>query len=337
MRQVWIPRTGGPEVLEVRDAPEPEPGEKQVRVRVAAAGLNFADTLARIGLYPDAPRLPAVVGYEVAGTIDKLGPGANGALGTRVLAFTRFGGHSEAVVVPAHQAVPIPDELSFEKAAAIPVVYTTAWLMLVWLGNVRRGERVLVQAAAGGVGTAALQICRVKGAEVIGTASRSKHARLKELGIAHAIDYTTEDFEVEVMRITAGRGVDIVLDAVGGESLAKGYRCLAPLGRLFTFGGSGFAPKGSRNPLHMLKGLLATPSFKPFSLMNRNRGVFGVNLGHLWGEAGTLGTILGDIMALVREKQLDPIVDKVFRFDQAADAHRFIQERRNFGKVLLVP
>jgi synaptic vesicle membrane protein VAT-1 len=337
MRQVWIPRTGGPEVLEVRDAPEPEPGEKQVRIRVAAAGLNFADTLARIGLYPDAPRLPAVVGYEVAGTIDKVGPGANGAVGTRVLAFTRFGGHSEAVVVPAHQAVPIPDDLSFDKAAAIPVIYTTAWLMLVWLGNVRRGERVLVHAAAGGVGTAALQICRVKGAEVIGTASRSKHARLKELGIAHAIDYRTEDFEVEVLRITAGRGVDIVLDAVGGESLAKSYRCLAPLGRLFTFGGSGFAPKGTRNPLHMLKGLLATPSFKPFSMMNRNRGVFGVNLGHLWGETETLRTILGDIMVLVRDKQLDPIVDKAFRFDQAADAHRFIQERKNFGKVLLVP
>lgn len=337
MRQVWIPRTGGPEVLEVRDAPEPEPGEKQVRIRVAAAGLNFADTLARIGLYPDAPKLPAVVGYEVAGTIDKLGPGASGAVGTRVLAFTRFGGHSEAVVVPEDQAVPIPDDLSFEKAAAIPVVYTTAWVMLVWLGNVRRGERVLVHAAAGGVGTAALQICRVKGAEVIGTASRGKHARLKELGIAHAIDYRTEDFEVEVKRITAGRGVDIVLDALGGEALAKSYRCLAPLGRLFTFGGSGFAPKGTRNPLHMLKALLATPSFKPFSLMNRNRGVFGVNLGHLWGEAETLRTVLGDIMALVRDKQLDPIVDKAFRFDQAADAHRFIQERKNFGKVLLVP
>jgi synaptic vesicle membrane protein VAT-1 len=337
MRQVWIPRTGGPEVLEVRDAPDPEPGEGQVRIRVAAAGLNFADTLARIGLYPDAPKLPAVMGYEVAGTIDKAGPGAGPAVGTRVLAFTRFGGHSEAVVVPAQQAVPIPDDLSFEKAAAIPVVYVTAWIMLVWLGNVRRGERVLVHAAAGGVGTAALQICRVKGAEVIGTASRSKHARLRELGVAHAIDYTTEDFEVEVKRITGGRGVDIVLDAVGGESLAKGYRCLAPLGRLFTFGGSGFAPKGRRNPIHMLKGLLATPSFKPFSLMNRNRGVFGVNLGHLWDETETLRTILGDIMALVRQKQLDPIVDKAFRFDQAAEAHRFIQERKNFGKVLLVP
>jgi NADPH:quinone reductase-like Zn-dependent oxidoreductase len=337
MKQVWIPRTGGPDVLEVREAPDPEPGEGQVRIRVAAAGVNFADTAARIGLYPDAPKLPAVFGYEVAGSIDKLGRGANAAVGTRVLAFTRFGGQSEAVVVPAQQTVPIPEDLSFEKAAAIPVVYTTAWIMLVWLGNVRRGEKVLVHAAAGGVGTAALQICRVKGAEVIGTASRSKHARLKELGIAHAIDYATEDFELEVERITGGRGVDIVLDAVGGESLAKSYRCLAPLGRLFSFGGSGFAPKGTRNPFHMLKALLAMPSFKPFALMDKNRGVFGVNLGHLWGETETLRAIMDEIMVLVRAKQLDPIVDRAFRFDQAADAHRFIQERKNFGKVLLVP
>jgi NADPH:quinone reductase-like Zn-dependent oxidoreductase len=337
MRQVWIPKTGGPEVLEVREAPDPEPGEGQVRIRVAAAGLNFADTAARIGLYPDAPKLPAVLGYEVAGVIDKVGRGANAAVGARVLSFTRFGGQSEAVVVPASQAVPLPDDLSFEKAAAIPVVYTTAWLMLVWLGNVRPGETVLVHAAAGGVGTAALQICRVKGASVIGTASRSKHARLKEHGIAHAIDYTTEDFEVEVLRLTGGRGVDIAIDAVGGASLAKSYRCLAPLGRLFTFGGSGFAPKGTRNPFHILKAYLAMPSFKPFALMDKNRGVFGVNLGHLWGETEKLRVIMGDILELVRTKQLDPVVDRTFPFAQAADAHRYMQERKNFGKVLLVP
>jgi synaptic vesicle membrane protein VAT-1 len=337
MRQVWIPRTGGPEVLEVREAPDPEPGVGQVRIRVAAAGLNFADTMARIGLYPDAPKLPAVMGYEVAGTIDRLGPGVSARLGSRVLAFTRFGGQSEAVVVPAAQAVPIPDDLSFEKAAAIPVVYTTAWIMLVWLGNLRSGETVLVHAAAGGVGTAALQICAVKGAAVIGTASRSKHARLKELGVAHAIDYTSEDFEVEVKRITEGRGVDVVLDAVGGASLAKSYRCLAPLGRLFTFGGSGFAPKGTRNPVHLLKSLMASPSFRPFALMDKNRGVFGVNLGHLWDEALKLRSMLDEILALVREKKLDPIVDRSFRFDRAADAHRLLQDRKNFGKVLLVP
>ena len=218
---------------------------------MAAAGVNFADTAARIGLYPDAPKLPAVFGYEVAGTIDKLGPGAHAAVGERVLAFTRFGGQSEAVLVPAQQAVPIPEDLSFEKADAIPVVYTTAWMMLVWLGNVRRGETVLVHAAAGGVGTAALQICRVKGAEVIGTASRSKHARLKELGVAHVIDYTTEDFEGEVKRITGGRGVDIVLDAVGASRSPRAIAAWHRSGASFVRRPRGSLPKGTRNPLRV--------------------------------------------------------------------------------------
>src|SRR5207253_2835792 len=173
-------------------------------IRVRAAGVNFADLMARRGLYPDAPPLPFVPGYEVAGEVDA---GEPALVGRRVLALTRFGGYSEAVVVPAKRAVEIPAKLSFAEAAAIPVNWITAWHMLVELCNVRRGQRVLVHAAAGGVGTAALQICRRVGAEVIGTASASKHARLREMGLSHAIDYRTQDFEVEVKRITGGRGV----------------------------------------------------------------------------------------------------------------------------------
>ncbi len=338
MRQVWITRVGGPEVLEVREAKDPEPGEGQVRVRVHAAGVNFADCMARIGLYPDAPKLPTVVGYEVAGVVDKLGPGATEPkVGTRVLAMTRFGGYSEMVVVPARMAVPIPDDLTFEQGAAIPVNYLTAWTMLVWLGNAHPGEKVLVHAAAGGVGQAALQICKVRGAEVIGTASKGKHARLRELGVAHTIDYTTEDFEVEVARITKGRGVDIVLDAVGGESFAKSYRSLAKLGRMYVFGGSGFAPKGTRNLFAVAKAFLALPKFKPMDMMSQNRGAHGVNLGHLWDETDKLQAMLADIMSLVREKKLMPVVDKTFPFQKAGEAHRYIQDRKNFGKVLLVP
>ncbi len=338
MRQVWITKVGGPEVLEVREAKDPEPGDGQVRVRVHAAGVNFADCMARIGLYPDAPKLPAVVGYEVAGVVDKLGPGVSQpTVGTRVLGMTRFGGYSEMVVIPADMAVPMPDDLTFEQGAAIPVVYLTAWTMLIWLGNVHKGEKVLVHAAAGGVGQAALQICQVRGAEVIGTASKSKHARLRELGVAHTIDYTTEDFEAEVARITKGRGVDIVLDAVGGESFAKSYRSLAPLGRMYVFGGSGFAPKGTRNVLSVLKAFVALPKFKPMTMMSENRGVHGVNMGHLWKETDKLRGMLDDIMLLVREKKLAPVVDKSFPFDTAGEAHKHIQDRKNFGKVVLVP
>ncbi len=163
MRQIWIPKTGEPEVLEVREAPDPEPLAGEVRVRVRASGINFADVLARMGLYPDSPPLPAVVGYEVAGVVDGVGEGVEGfSDGDRVLVFTRFGGYSDVVCAPAGLVAPIPDALDFGGAASIPVNWLTAWLMLVRLGNVRAGDKVLVHACAGGVGTAAVQICRAR-------------------------------------------------------------------------------------------------------------------------------------------------------------------------------
>ncbi len=361
MRQVWIPRVGPPEVLELREAPDPVPGPGQLRVRVAAAGVNFADILARIGLYPDAPKLPAVVGYEVAGTVDAVGPEAAGlaapngqsaggrvadggnvagtaaAVGARVLALTHFGGYADTVVIPAAQAIPLPDTLSFEQGAALPLNYLTAWLMLVHLGNVRAGDRVLVHAAAGGVGQAALQICRWRGAEVIGTASAGKHERLLAAGAAHVIDYRREDFVTAVQRITDGRGVDLVLDGMGGASFRRSYRCLAPLGRLFMYGVQSFAPGRRRNVLAALRGLLALPTFRPVPLMNRNRGVLGVNVGHLWSEASLLRKILDEIVDLAAVGVLAPVVDRTFPLAEAAAAHGYIQDRRNFGKVLLVP
>ncbi|MFL5539056.1 MAG: medium chain dehydrogenase/reductase family protein [Longimicrobiaceae bacterium] len=338
MRQVWITKKGGPEVLQVREAPDPEPKPGEVRIRVAASGINFADILARMGLYPDAPKLPAVVGYEVAGTVDRVGAGVTEVReGDRVGSITRFGGYADLVCVPAGQAYPLPEWLSFEKAAAIPVNYLTAWIMLVWLGCVREGDRVLVHAAAGGVGQAALQICRWKGAEVIGTASASKHARLRELGVAHCIDYRTQDFLAEVKRITGGRGVDIALDAVGGSSFRKSYRALASLGRLFVFGASALAPGKKLNLLAAARGVLAMPAFRPLPLMNANKGVHGVNLGHLWHQPDRLQAMMREIVALVAGRTFDPVVDRTFPFARAGEAHAFMQDRHNFGKVLLTP
>jgi synaptic vesicle membrane protein VAT-1 len=338
MRQVWITRQGGPEVLQVREAPDPQPAEGEIRIRVAAAGINFADVLARMGLYPDAPPLPAVVGYEVAGTVDAVGAGVDGVReGDRVGSLTRFGGYADVVCVPAAQAFPIQPALSFEKAAAIPVNYLTAWLMLVHLGCVRAGDRVLVHAVAGGVGQAAVQICRWRGAEVVGTASAAKHPRLRELGVAHCIDYRTQDFEAEVRRLYGGRGVDIALDAVGGESFRRSYRCLGALGRLYLFGVSSFAPGKRRSVLAAVRGLAGMPRFSPIALMNGNRGVHGVNLGHLWPRVDLLREIMRDIVALVHDGTFDPVVDRVYPLDRAAEAHARLQDRQNFGKVLLAP
>lgn len=336
MRKVVITRKGGPGVLALQEAADPRAAAGEVRVRVTHSGLNFADLMARMGLYPDAPKLPTVVGYEVAGTIDELGAGVEGfAIGDRVVALTRFGGHADTVVVPTGQVQTLPETISFEAAAAVPVNYLTAWLMLVHLGNVHAGERVLVHAAAGGVGQAAVQICHWRGAEVLGTASPGKHERLRAAGVAHCIDYRTQDFEAEVERITEGAGVEIALDAVGGASFGKSYRCLAPLGRLFMFGASSFAPKETRSLLSAAAGFLKLPKFKPMALMERNRGVFGVNLGHLWEQGPLLGGMLREIIELVADGTFSPVVDRVFPFEEAAEAHRYLQSRKSFGKVLL--
>jgi NADPH:quinone reductase-like Zn-dependent oxidoreductase len=336
MRQVYITKAGGPEVLQVRESPDPTPKAGEIRVRVAYAGVNYADIMARLGIYPDAPPIPCVVGYEVSGTVDQVGPGVTGfAEGDRVVTFSRFGGYADTVCVPAIWARQLSSAISYEQAAAIPVNYATAWIMLVREGNVQPGDLVLVHAAAGGVGQAALQICLSRGATVIGTASASKHARLRELGVSHCIDYTREDFEKAVMAHTNGRGVDVVLDAVGGNSFRKSYRCLAPLGRLFCFGASSASTGTRRDLIAAVKAMITMPFFHPMPLMNQNRGVFGTNMGHLWEVMERLQPDMDEILRLVEAGTFHPVVDRVFPLAEAGAAHIFMQERRNFGKVLL--
>jgi NADPH:quinone reductase-like Zn-dependent oxidoreductase len=335
MRQVWIPKIGGPEVLEVREAPDPEPQPGEVRVRVNASGINFADILARMGLYPDSPKLPAVVGYEVAGVVDGVGEGVGDFRdGERVLCMTRFGGYSDVVCVQQGAARRTPENLDDAGAASIPVNYLTAWLMLVRLGNIRRGERVLVHACAGGVGLAAVQICRHFGAEVIGTASASKHDRLREMGVEACIDYRTQDFEEEVRRYTDGGGVDIALDAVGGESLAKSYRSLASLGRLFVFGASSLAPGSKRSWVSALVGLARMPTFKPLRLMSQNKGVLGVNLGHLWNRGDEMTAMLAPLNRWsTRPSRLRRPPPRTNTFKIARTSVRWFSRREGLGPV----
>lgn len=339
MRAIWITRSGGPEVLEVRTGPDPEPGAGQVRVRVRAAGLNFAEVMARQGLYPDAPRPPCVVGYEASGVIDALGPGAVGrAVGDRVALLTRFGGHADTVCVPVANTFPLPDAMTFEQAAALPINYITAWHMLFRAGGVRPGETVLVHMAAGGVGIAVIQLCRtVPGVRVIGTASASKHAFLRELGCDEPIDYRATDYVAEVRRLTGGRGVDLVLDSLGGNDWRKGYNLLAPVGRLVVFGFANALTGRRRNLLKLALQGLQVPWFHPIRLMNDNRTVAGVNLGHLWNHIELLSAEMDALIEHWRAGEIAPHIDSVFPFADVAQAHRRIEERRNIGKVLLIP
>ena len=340
MRQIWITRAGPPEVLAVKEAPDPQPKVGQVRIRVEASGINFADILGRMGLYPDLPPFPVVPGYEVAGRVDAVGEGVDPVwAGRDVFAMTRFGGYSDVVCVRTEQLYARPAGMSALEAAAIPVNYFTAWQLLVVMGSLKRSETVLVHSAGGGVGIAATQIAKHIGARVIGTASASKHAELRALGVDHLIDYRTEDFEARTREFTNGRGVELILDAVGGDSVKKGYRLLAPTGRLGMFGISAAATSKTRNPLSMLSVLAKTPwlQFNPIALINANKGVFGVNLGHLWRELDRVREWGDRLLELWAQGVVKPKIARSFKFDEAAQAHHFIQDRRNIGKVLLVP
>lgn len=337
MRQIWIPRFGGPEVLEVRSAPDPEPGPGEVRVRVEASGVNFADCMARLGKYPDAPPKPMVVGYEVAGTIDALGDGVDGSrLGEAVVAATQFGGYSDVVVVHQTQAVRRPEGLDAVTAASIPVTGLTAWMMLHEMGRVRAGDRVLVHSAGGGVGLACLDLLKHVGATAVGTASGHKHEALYARGYDELVDYRSVDF---YDALKDGPGFDLVLDPVGGESWRKGLDLLRTGGRLVLFGFSAGSPSGTSGMWSQIRAGLQVPwlRFNPVRLMNDNAGVLGVNMGHMWDERERLAGWLRELLALWEQGVLRPLVHATVPFDNAAEAHRILHARENVGKVILTP
>jgi NADPH:quinone reductase-like Zn-dependent oxidoreductase len=308
---------------------------------VRAAGLNFSEVMARMGLYPDAPKPPCVLGYEVAGDVDALGPGVAGPPpGTRILALTRFGGHAELVCVPESSVVPMPEGMDYAAGAALPVNYLTAYHVLFRVAALRPGEHVLIHMAAGGVGIAALQLCKtVEGVVTYGTASASKHDAIRAEGCQHPIDYRTLDWEAEVRRLTGGKGVDVVLDPLGGWDTRRGYRLLRPAGRLINYGMANLASGERRSWKSLVRhGIPAMlPHFSPMELLGDNRAVAGVNLGHLWEGRAMLEAELAALLELFRKGSIAPRIDSTHPFDRAADAHRRLQERRNVGKVLLRP
>jgi NADPH:quinone reductase-like Zn-dependent oxidoreductase len=343
MRAVVITEHGGPEVQQVQERPDPPVGPGEVRIAVKAAGINFADTLARTGLYPDSPKVPCVVGYEVAGEVESVGAGVESVKpGDRVLAGTRFNGQAELVSVRENLVYALPERLSFEEGAAFPVNYATAQAGLVVMGGLAAGERVLIHAAAGGVGISATQLAKRIGAEVFGTASAAKHDAIREQGVDHPIDYRSQDFAEAVRRITGGEGIDVALDALGPSSFRKDYRLLRPGGRLIMYGASELQTRETRSVPTALRTLAKSPFssmpwWKGLGVLNENKGVFGLNLLAWWDAEGTLDRVIEPLLPLLQDGKLKPVVAEAFPFDRAPDAHRFIAERRNIGKVVLVP
>jgi NADPH:quinone reductase-like Zn-dependent oxidoreductase len=279
--------------------------------------------MARVGLYPDAPKLPAVVGYEVAGTV----------VGTqqRVMAGVRFGGYASRVVAGEDDVIALPERLSFEQGAAIPVNYATAWAGLVRYGALQTGERVLINAAAGGVGIAATQIAKRHGAEVYGTASPSKHDAIRAQGVDVAVDYRKAGWEKGLPHF------DLIMDAVGGPSFRTSYRLLNPGGRLIAFGASAVMSGERRNLLTAARAAVRMPRFNLIKQMSASKAVIGLNMLTLWDHAGTLKPWIDPLLELMEDGTIQPVVAAAIPFDRAPEAHRMLAERRNVGKVVLVP
>jgi NADPH:quinone reductase-like Zn-dependent oxidoreductase len=333
MRALVITEHGPPEVLRVQERADPQPGPGQAVVRVRAAGVNFADLLARVGLYPDAPKPPCVVGYEFAGELET--PAGDLEAGQRVMGGCRFGAYAERVVADAANLVPLPDGWSFAEGAAVPVAYVTAYAGLLRFGSLRPGERVLIQAAAGGVGIAATQIARLVGAEVYGTASAAKHEAIRSFGVDHAVDY---DFVRAVRRIAGERRpLDLVLDGMGGRSFRKSFSLLRPGGRLVCLGASEVQLGERRSPLRAVRVLAQVPRFNAIRLMRDSKAVIGLNMLALWDAKRSLGEYIEPLSEWVARETIRPVVAKEFPLEEGPAAHRYVHERRNVGKVVLTP
>ncbi|MCP4357678.1 MAG: zinc-binding dehydrogenase [Chloroflexi bacterium] len=338
MRQMWISKAGAPGVLQSQVSPDPIPRSGEVRIRVEACGVTFADLMGRMGQDKDAPKIPFVPGYEVVGTVDLIAQGvAHVKEGDAVFALTQSGGYSDVVCVPYKQVFPRLDWMSVQDAAALPVDYLLAYLMLTVMGSLQVGNKVFLHGADGGIGLAALDICKILGAETLGTALPEKHDFLKVRGLTHPIDYQHFDYERVVMDLTGGKGVHLALDGWGGVHWPKTYRLLMPTGRLIHYGLQSLAPGKRRSFLSWWRGMMMLPFYTPLKLMHDNKGVMGVSLANLWGVAEWLRPWMQQIISWYDEAFFRPHIDETFPLADAALAHEYLHERQNTGKVLLIP
>ncbi len=313
MKAILATRTGGPEVLELQDVPDPQPQPGEVLVRVEAAGVNFADTMMTQGLYPGGAQPPYIPGLEFAGTVEETNE--------KVIGLVPKGAYAQRISARRDGLLPWPQRLSSAEAAAFPINYFTAYFAY-WMADAKENERVLIHAAAGGVGTAAIELGRLFGVETFGTSSSDeKLARLKELGLDHGINYKTGDYEQAVMEMTGGEGVDIVFEMLGGEHTAKSTRCLRPLGRMIIYGTAGGQ----------------APQFDFPAMFQRNASVHALWLTPMAGHREHMAQAWEDMLPWLADGKLHPIVGHQLPLAQVAEAHQLMLDRKNFGKIVLTP
>ncbi|XP_069809188.1 synaptic vesicle membrane protein VAT-1 homolog [Dendropsophus ebraccatus] len=317
---------------------QPKPKAGEVLVRVRACGLNFADLLARQGVCDRLPSMPVSLGLECAGIVEELGEGVTDRqVGDKVMVFSRYGLWQELVTVPAVRTFIMPEGMSFEEGAALLINYITAYMIIFHFGNLRPKQSILIHMAAGGVGTAAIQLCKtVKDVTIFGTASGSKHEALKESGVTHPIDYRTSDYVDEVRKISP-KGVDIVLDPLGGSDTCKGYNLLKPMGKLVIFGAANLLTGQKKNIMALAKSWWNQFSINAMQLIGANKAVCGYLLSRMEDESELLADVVATLLDLYKQGQIKPKIDSVYPFEQVGDAMRQMQEKKNVGKVILVP
>ncbi|XP_074477111.1 synaptic vesicle membrane protein VAT-1 homolog [Sebastes fasciatus] len=309
----------------------------EVLVNIKACGLNFAELMGRQGLYELLPAPPVAMGMEGSGVIEAVGQDVKDRkVGDRVMVLSLCGMWQEVVVVPANRTFLMPEQMSFEEGAALPVNYLTAYMMLFEIANVRPGKSVLIHMAAGGVGTAVTQLCRtVPDVTVFGTASASKHETIAQGGVTHPIDYRTKDYVEEIHKISP-KGVDIVLDPLGGSDTQKGYSLLKPMGQLVVFGAANCVTGQKKNLLAMAKTWAYQFSLTTLKLMQANKSISGFHLGYITDEQ-LIDRTMSKLLELYEQGKIKPRIDSCYHFEEVADAMKRMHERLNIGKVILLP
>ena len=335
MKAYLLTRHGSTAVLQPQTIPEPLPGPGEVRVRVRYIGINFAEILSRRGQYRWAPAMPYTLGMEAYGTIDAVGAGVDRAVGEAVIAGGQYGSYAEQMIVPSYLALPPVPHLTPEENAAVLVNYMTAWVGLMKLARLQSTDTVLVNAAAGGVGTAAVQLAKSHGCTVFGTASHpDKLALLQRLGVDHPINYREQDFERVIRRTQNGKGVDVVLELVGGETFRKSRELLNPFGKLVIAGMAGLK-WNKRNPLTWPTLLRHIPRPHWLQMAQRSSGVLATHIGYLIKDPAVVATEWAALSDYLQQHDTRPVISAVFSFEQLPQAHRYIESRKSYGKVIV--
>ncbi|MDX2001543.1 MAG: zinc-binding dehydrogenase [Chitinophagales bacterium] len=338
MKAIYLVKNGKPEeAFQIREKEKPVPAAGQVLIKTEAFGLNFADVMARLGLYQDCPPLPAVIGYEVVGTVESIGPSVTQAkVGERVVAFTRFGGYATHAITDERAVAAIPPEMDAGVACALATQYSTAYFAAEECVKLHEGDKVLIHAAAGGVGTALIQLAKLRGCTIFGTAgSAEKMEYLREQGVQYPINYRTTGFASEIKKLGFSKQLDAIFDPVGGKSVKQGIDLLNAGGRMVCYGASEMTDaKG--NPFKMLQIALGFGLWSPIPMMMRSFSIIGINMLRIADHRPeTLQRCLKEVVALTHAGKLQPTVGASYSADNIAGAHAFLASRQSIGKVVV--